>query len=139
MSESDEISNLLDEVNNDSASRDFETARANLLEVIETAKTSLHELSNLAQQSQHPRSYEVLSGLVSTIVMANKDLLDLQIKIRSIRNADAPITSTKNITNNNLFLSTAELAKMIAGVKDEQKIIEMKVVESPQEDGKYAG
>jgi hypothetical protein len=50
---------------------------------------------------------------------ANKDLLDLQKKIREIQLADEPHNEeAKNITNNLFVGSTTELQKMIENMKN---------------------
>ena len=114
----DRINKLISDAHDNSAKNDFESARANLYEVIETGKDSLDKLAEMATQSQHPRAFEVLAKLMDTMVNANKELLQLQSKIREI---DAAETSTNPQTiNNNLFVgSTAELQKMIKEMKNE--------------------
>lgn len=98
----------------DSAKQDFEVARANLHDVIETGKEALNKLAQIADSSQHPRAFEVLSTLMKTVVDANKDLLDLQKKIRDINDIDTPQNEKAKTINNNLFVgSTAELQKVI--------------------------
>lgn len=103
----------------DSARNDFETARANIYEVIDSGKEALLKLSMVADSSQHPRAYEVLAKLMETIIDANKDLLDLQTKIRDINTADTPINEKAKTINNNLFVgSTAELQKVLKELKN---------------------
>ena len=59
---------------------DFEFARENMMEVINKGQEALFDLMDVAKQSQHPRAYEVLATMMSTMVGASKDLLDLQAK-----------------------------------------------------------
>ena len=103
----------------DSARNDFETARANIYEVIESGKEALFNLSMIAESSQQARAYEVLAKLMETIIDANKDLLDLQTKIRDINTADTPLNEKAKTINNNLFVgSTAELQKVLKELKN---------------------
>lgn len=103
----------------DSARNDFENARANIHEVINTGQDALFKLAMIAESSQHPRAFEVLAKLMDTIVGANKDLLDLQTKIREIDSADTPINEKARTVNNNLFVgSTAELQKVLKDLKN---------------------
>jgi hypothetical protein len=96
---------------NDDAERDFTYARENLYDVISKGQEALFDMLDVAKQSQHPRAYEVLSGLINTLVAANKDLLDLQKKKKDLFKQEEKKT---NVTNNNLFVgSTAELQKLI--------------------------
>lgn len=115
----DPVQTLLDNSHDDSAIEDFTYARSNIRDVIETGKDSLLKLAEIADQSQHPRAFEVLSTLMKTIVDSNKELMDLQKKVRDIE-APNKQNDSKNITNNNLFVgSTAELQKLIHGIKND--------------------
>lgn len=109
-----DIDSMLAKAHDDSARNDFESARASLYEVIQTGKEAMDKLTEIASQSQHPRAFEVLAKLMDTVVNTNKELLELQSKIRTIDAADAPTNEkAKSITNNLFVGSTAELQKMI--------------------------
>ena len=64
---------------------DFKYARENLYNIIERGSDALNGIVDLAQQSQHPRSFEVVADLVRTLSTANKDILDLQKKIKYLQ------------------------------------------------------
>jgi aminoglycoside phosphotransferase family enzyme len=115
----DPVQNMIAEAHDDSATTDFEKARANIHTMIENATEAMEKLSEIASQSQHPRAFEVLAKLMDTTLQANKDLLELQEKIRNIKAADAPINEKAQTINNNLFVgSTAELQKVIENLKN---------------------
>jgi hypothetical protein len=117
-----QIENLIAKAHDNSAKNDFEAARANLYEAIQTGQEAMDKLLEIASQSQHPRAFEVLAKLIDTNVAANEKLLQLQSKIREIDAADAPMSDRAQTINNNLFVgSTAELQKMIQNMnkKDE--------------------
>ena len=108
------IDTMIAKAHDDSARNDFESARASLYEVIQTGKEAMDKLTEIASQSQHPRAFEVLAKLMDTVVNTNKELLELQSKIRTIDASDAPTNEkAKSITNNLFVGSTAELQKMI--------------------------
>ena len=89
---------------------DNEYARANLRDTINHAKSALDELQNIASVTESPRAFEVYSQLTKTIVDANKDLLELQAKLKRVRE-DQP---KQQVTNNSLFVgSTQDLFKII--------------------------
>ena len=116
-----QIDNLIAKAHDDSAKSDFEAARANLYEVIQTGQEAMDKLSEIAGQSQHPRAFEVLAKLMDTMVNTNKELLELQTKIREIDAADAPISEKAQTINNNLFVgSTAELQKVLKDMKNNE-------------------
>jgi hypothetical protein len=119
MKTSSAVSSLIADSHNDSARLDFETARANVLTMIENGKEAILTLSEIATSSQHPRAFEVLAKLMDTTLQANKDLMELQTKIRQISAADAPTNEHAKTINNNLFVgSTAELQQVIENMKN---------------------
>jgi predicted transcriptional regulator len=113
------VSTMIAEAHNDSARNDFEAARANIYEVIQNGQEAMMKLGQIADSSQHPRAFEVLGKLMDTMLQANKDLLELQNKIREINTIDAPISEKAQTINNNLFVgSTSELQKVIENMKN---------------------
>lgn len=95
----------------DDIQNDYEYARENLRDTINHAKLALDELSNIASVTESPRAFEVYAQLTKTIVDANKDLLELQTKLKRIRENQP---SQSQVTNNSLFVgSTQDLLKLI--------------------------
>ena len=117
----DPVKDMMSNALNNSARSDFETARQNLHEIINTGLESLDKLAQVADASQHPRAYEVVAKLIESIATANKDLLELQASIRSLDAIDAPIAGSGGITNNLFVGSTAELQKVINSIKNDQR------------------
>jgi hypothetical protein len=116
------VKSIVAKAHNDTAKNDFEMARANIHEVIQNGTYAIEKLSQIADQSQHPRAFEVLATLMKTMLDANKDLLDLQKKIREISAADEPTNENAKQVTNNLFVgSTAELQKAIEDMKNGSK------------------
>lgn len=110
----DVVNNIKAEAHNDSAVKDFESARANIYTMVETAKDAIQNLSQIADSSQQPRAYEVLAKLIDTTISANKSLLDLQEKIRQIKDIETTHNDKAKTINNNLFVgSTSELQKIL--------------------------
>jgi predicted transcriptional regulator len=92
-----------------------------LYEVIQTGQEAIGKLTEIAAASQHPRAFEVLAKLMDTVVNTNKELLDLQTKIRDIDAKDSPINEKAQTINNNLFVgSTAELQKVLKDMKNNE-------------------
>lgn len=115
----DVIRDLVAVAHDDSALNDFNMARSNIHEVIQNNSHAIEKLSQIADQSQHPRAFEVLATLMKVQLDANKDLLDLQKKIREIQTVDEPHSEEAKSVTNNLFVgSTAELQKMIENMKN---------------------
>ena len=76
---------------------DFKYARENLYNIIEKGSDALNTLVDVAAQTQHPRAFEVVSQLVKTLSDTNKDLLEIQKKVKVIKK-DIP-DQPQNVTN----------------------------------------
>lgn len=113
----DNLPAVIEKKMNTQISDDFEYARENMMEVINKGQEALFDLMDVAKQSQHPRAYEVLATMMSTMVGASKDLLDLQAKKKKIMEDD-PSASPQQVTNNLFVGSTAELQKYLKRHKD---------------------
>jgi hypothetical protein len=112
------IDNIVGSMNDDSAMQDFIFARANVHEVVENGKDAIEKLSEIANQSQNPRAFEVLAKLMDSVTNASEKLLDLQKKIKEMQKAAEP-NNPKGQTINQLFVgSTAELQKMIENIRN---------------------
>jgi predicted house-cleaning noncanonical NTP pyrophosphatase (MazG superfamily) len=98
----------------DQIDRDYEYTRTNLYNIIERGTEALEEVLEVAKQSQQPRAFEVVSTLVKTISDANKDLLELKNKQKSLKGEKS---KPKNVTNALFVGSTADLQKMIKDMK----------------------
>ena len=99
--------------------KDYEYARSNFYNVIESGTEALEQMLDVAKASEHPRAYEVVSTIMKTLVDANKDLVKMstdKIKAESeIGGEEVPKGLT---TNNNLFVgSTNELQQLIKDMK----------------------
>tara|TARA_R110002072_G_scaffold9069_1_gene44574 strand:+ start:706 stop:1119 length:414 start_codon:yes stop_codon:yes gene_type:complete len=92
--------------------KDLDYARENYYHLIETGRRSLEDLVDVANQSQHPRAYEVIATLIKTLTDTNDKVVDLQSKAKAILSD----TEAKKVTNNNLFVgSTTELTRILGG------------------------
>jgi len=92
------------------AEQDLKYVRQNLYDIIEKGHGAMDELMSIADQSQHPRSYEVLAQMIKTLVDVNKDLLEIQKKKKDLLKPEE-IAGT---INNNLFVgSTSDLLKLM--------------------------
>lgn len=114
--EEDDVKKEIIKPDKEDEKRDIEFTRENIYSLIQTGQVALDDLVTIAQQSQHPRAFEVVSTLMKTLLDANKDLVDIHIKKKQI--LDDGENSPQTI-NNNLFVgSTAELQKLL-NKKDE--------------------
>lgn len=98
--------------------KDLIYTRKMQLNIIQEGHDSLKTLVQVASQSQHPRAYEVLSQYLKTLSELNRDLIAIAER-KSYKDEEKP-KAPVGPTVNNLFVgSTAELSKMLAGLKDD--------------------
>jgi hypothetical protein len=101
----------------DDITKDYTYARENLYDVIERGTEALDYLLELAKASEHPRAFEVVGSLTKTLVDANKDLLDIQQKVKKLKEEDK--AEPQNVTNALFVGSTADLQKMLKKHNDD--------------------
>jgi hypothetical protein len=99
---------------NDDLGDAYQQSKDNLQEFIDHGKDALEELIQIAKAGQHPRAFEVYSGLLKNLVDANKELLATQKQIRDMTGAKKDNQGT-NIDKAIFIGSTAELNKLIKG------------------------
>lgn len=99
--------------------KDYNYARDNFYNVIEKGTRALEDLLDVAQQSQHPRAYEVIATTIKTLIDANKDLVELSLKKQQSELAD-PTSAPNKVVNNTLFVgTTSDLQKLLRDMKNE--------------------
>lgn len=98
---------------------DFATARRNLHKIIHQGNDALEEALLVAKTSEHPRAFEVVGGLIKTLVDANKDLLDIQKKLKDLKKSDDPREAAAPVqAQNAIFVgNAAELQALVNGRK----------------------
>jgi len=101
--------------------QDYEFSRETYYDLIEKGRESLELMIEVARESEHPRAFEVLAGMIKGIADVNGSLMDLNKKYKEIQKPDASTES--NTTNNNLFVgSTTDLQRMLLGKYDDKVI-----------------
>ena len=94
---------------------DFEIGRANLYKLLDKGNDAIDGILALAKEAEHPRAYEVAGQLIKTVADVSKDLLELQEKLKKIK--DVPNTGPKSVTNALFVGSTTELQKQLKDKK----------------------
>ena len=90
---------------------DFKYSRENLYHLIERGQDALDGILRVAQETDHPRAYEVAGQLLKTNADNAEKLVNLQTTKKKVREESGP----KNVTNALFVGSTAELQKLIKG------------------------
>jgi hypothetical protein len=103
----------------DKIDKDYEYARSNFYNVIESGTEALEQMLDVAKASEHPRAYEVVSTIMKTLVDANKDLVKMSTDKLKVEGESSTDSSQNPTTNNNLFVgSTNELQQLIKDMKN---------------------
>ena len=104
----------------DDQTKDYEYTRGSLYSLIDKGREALDGALEVAQESGHPRAYEVAVNAMKQVADATDKLLDLQKKMKDL---EAPTKQATGNTTNNLFVgSTADLQKMLKQInKNEDK------------------
>ena len=91
--------------------KDYEYARGNMYSIIEKGQEAIDSIMELAQQSDSPRAYEVAGQLIKNVGDVTDKLIDLQHKMKKLKEEDNRGPST---VNNSVFIgSTADLQKLL--------------------------
>ena len=96
-----------DEVETDAA-----LARKNIKGLLDKGGAAIDNLLLVAQESEHPRAYEVAANFIKTLSDLNKDLLEIQKQKQSLRPVEINNQSI-NVEKAVFVGSTAELLKQI--------------------------
>lgn len=95
---------------------DLEFARQNYYDLLSKGSEALEEMIEVARATEHPRAFEVLSGMMKNVADINNSLVDLHKKKAEIQKSNNNSQLPENpTTTNNLFVgSTADLQKLLA-------------------------
>ena len=105
---STEIKKLSD---NKDLQSDYEYSRGQLYNLVEKGQEAINGILDVAQNSDHPRAYEVAGNLIKNVADITDKLVDLQGKMKVINQEH--VKSTNNVTNAMFVGSTSELQKML--------------------------
>ena len=101
---------------------DYEYSRKKFKGILDKGEEALDGMMTLAAESEHPRAYEVLSGMLKNMADVTDKLMDLQKKKKDLTQ---PAKGTNEapqggMTQNNVFIgSTTDLQRMLLNKKSE--------------------
>ena len=111
---------------NSTAENDFEMARRIKHELLVKGAEALEDMIEVAKSTEHPRAYEVLSGMIKNVGEVSDSLMDIHKKKKDYDKPDEKIKELPNTTNNNVFIgSTSDLQRMLLKKDDEEKVIDI--------------
>lgn len=97
---------------------DYEFSRENYRKLVEKGTDAIDHCMELALQSDHPRAYEVLGGMLKNVSDMTDKLISLHGNLEKIKATNKPALNQSQtpaaVTNNNVFVgSTTELQRFI--------------------------
>tara|TARA_A100001015_G_scaffold321521_1_gene452714 strand:+ start:1988 stop:2392 length:405 start_codon:yes stop_codon:yes gene_type:complete len=92
--------------------KDYTYARAQLYDIVEKMQESLSDALEVAQQSEHPRAYEVVFNGAKNAAEVVEKIGDLHKKMDELEK-EKPQQQVSQVQNNMFVGSTAELMKML--------------------------
>lgn len=99
---------------------DYELSRETHRDLIDQGKDALEKLLKVADESQHPRAYEVAGQLLKNLSDMTDKLMALHEKRKKIENDGKPKTAGSVTVDKAVFVgTTSELLKEIKQVKNE--------------------
>jgi len=99
--------------NDDNADNDFEYSRQIYHDLLAKGSEALEDMMEVARATEHPRAFEVLSGMMKNMGDINGSLMDLHKKKKDYHKEDKP-KEIPNQTTNNVFVgSTSDLQRML--------------------------
>ena len=91
--------------------KDYEYTRGPLYSLIDQGQEAVRGALEVAQESGHPRAFEVATNAMKQVADMTDKLMDLQKKVKDL---DEEKKGPSKVTNNAMFVgSTSELQKML--------------------------
>ena len=95
----------------DDQQKDYEYTRGELYSLIDQGQEAVKGALEVAQESGHPRAYEVAVAAIKHVADMTEKLQDLHKKMKDL---DEEAKGPSKVTNNAMFVgSTSELQKML--------------------------
>ena len=95
----------------DDLEKDYEYTRGELYSLIDQGQEAVRGALEVAQESGHPRAYEVAVAAMKHVADMTEKLQDLHKKMKDL---GEEVKGPKNVTNNAMFVgSTTDLQKML--------------------------
>ena len=116
----------------DLVSQDFNEARLNMKDLIQTGFNAIDGMMKVAEASDSPRAYEVVSILLKTMTEMNSGLVELHEKANKAEPQSSK--NIKNTTNNSIFVgSTKDLQNIINQSRSQLKTLNHEEIKNDED------
>ena len=127
----------LEDKNKEDVENDYKYSRENYYNLIERGQDAIQGILDIANESQHPRAYEVAGNLIKQVADTVDKLQDLQGKLKSLK--DVPNKTNTNIKQALFVGSSKELHSLLKNKNkdvqsDEDKSFEGKTITPTETD-----
>lgn len=108
---------------------DYKYSREKLKTLIDKAEKAIDTMMDLATDAEHPRAFEVLSGMLKHTSEMTMELHKIQSERKKMN--DGKDEKKTEVTNNSIFLgSTSELQKFLTAEKEKVITVDVDAEES---------
>jgi hypothetical protein len=97
----------------DTIEDDTEFARQNIKTLIQKGNDAAEHIVEIAKQSEHPRAFEVVAGLLKNLADMNKDLLEIQKRKQDLHQKTTNNTQNINVDKAVFVGTAADLLKQL--------------------------
>lgn len=116
----------------DLVNQDFNEARSNMKDLIQTGFNAIDGMMKVAEASDSPRAYEVVSILLKTMTEMNSGLVELHEKANKAEPQSSK--NIKNTTNNSIFVgSTKDLQNLINQSRSQLKTLNHEEIKNDED------
>ena len=116
----------------DLVSQDFNEARLNMKDLIQTGFNAIDGMMKVAEASDSPRAYEVVSILLKTMTEMNSGLVELHEKANKAEPQSSK--NIKNTTNNSIFVgSTKDVQNIINQSRSQLKTLNHEEIKNDED------
>ena len=110
----------LEDKNKEDLENDHKYSRENYYNLIERGQDAIQGILDIAQESQHPRAYEVALAGIKNVADTVDKLQDLNKKLKDLK--ELPKSASPQIKNALFVGSTTDLQKMLKDKKEPKDI-----------------
>lgn len=101
---------------NSDVDSDYEETRKNIKDILEKGNTAITSALDLVKGTEHPRAIEAFSVLIKSVADINAQLLDLQLKMKKIKNENTS-KEVKGTGSKNTMVFVGSTAELNAYIK----------------------
>ena len=113
----------------DNVKSDYDYSRETYYDLLEKGREGLEDMIHVARESEHPRAYEVLSGMLKNVADINDKLMDLNKKHKDITQPTKEVKAVEHQQNNIFVGSTADIQRMLQ--QQNEKVIDVDSESTP--------